>query len=121
MKLFFGMFLMGVSAVALAGSAYHVELKPGEALTSIYSAKPSLVCTIVFAESPTVEQAQAAVVSEVHKAADQNLDIDALVKIGQPNEPDTWRQMRDPNDGFIMFRYDASNRMIYRKNIPIEA
>jgi hypothetical protein len=71
---------------------------------------------VVFADAPTIDAADQAMAAEVEKLSTKGLEVSAFVMVGDKDERSTWKQMPDPQGGWVNAHYVPPNRSIDRRN-----
>jgi hypothetical protein len=105
----------GIKAAGKDAGAYYVETKEDKTFEGIKPERHWLDVTLVFPRAPTIKQAYDAAVEEAEKVSKRGMDAHVYVDTGDKATPTSWKQLRDPDGGFVFVDYQASSKTIKKK------
>ena len=69
---------------------------------------------LVFDKSPARQFAYNAMVDELERFARRGVEVHAYIYVGDKQEKPGWKQVRDPQGGYMWAYYDAKKKIICR-------
>ncbi len=102
----------GLETTKADRGSYFVETREGRTAQGISPERRWYSVSIVFATSPSLDEAKAASVAEIGRLKPRGRDVDVFVFDGDKANETTWKQSMGPNGKFLVVEYDAATKEI---------
>src|SRR6266496_3281315 len=110
----------GVKTTITDAAGHSVRVSEHKTNAGVKPERKWLTISLIYPTPPPLEQAYKSMQSEIEKNVPKGMDIGAGVSIGDKGMKWSQRQMDDPTGGYVVMRYDALSKKLYRKEMLIK-
>ncbi|MCH8315394.1 MAG: hypothetical protein IIA64_05425 [Planctomycetes bacterium] len=99
---------LGLQATERDEGTYYVRVEDSRTARSIRPVRKWYNASIVFPNDPSGTEVNAAVLKEIEKLKPRGLDVNVYIYTGNKFNKITWKQIKAPNDNFMVVTYVAT-------------